>query len=280
MDSMGDPIETYLDYLQNLNRSETTITGYRYQLLRFRRWRWYDDVSVWTKGELVEYLNTHSKNKNTWGALRGFFAFHLGQLSPARELKAPREKRKRQRCLSEEQVLTLLSSLDTSTHIGVRDTAIVLLGLDTGLRSAELCRLTLDDVHLDERNLSVVVKGGQLGWGVFSDYTATALVRWLGVRKSGAGRAFFVNVLTGSKLTNSGLRVIFRRISKRCGFVVSPHDLRRTFATLSISYGAPTRVVQVAGRWSDVRMVERYTQALNAKQIAGWLPTKRLFDNE
>jgi hypothetical protein len=40
-----------------------------------------------------------------------------------------------------------------------------------------------------------------------------------------------------------------------------------TFATLSTENGAPTRLVQLAGRWKDIRMVETYTRTLQPEKI-------------
>jgi len=48
---------------------------------------------------------------------------------------------------------------------------------------------------------------------------------------------------------------------------VSPHAFRRAFACISTKAGAPSRVVQKIGRWDDIRMVERYTKALQAGKL-------------
>jgi integrase len=56
----------------------------------------------------------------------------------------------------------------------------------------------------------------------------------------------------------------------------SPHDLRRSFATLSSRLGAPSRIVQVAGRWSDLKMVEGYTQSLEASDFMPYDPVSRI----
>ena len=55
--------------------------------------------------------------------------------------------------------------------------------------------------------------------------------------------------------------------------LISPHDLRRTFATLALLNGAPTRVVQIAGGWANLNESERYSQALEAKHFAPYFPT-------
>ena len=54
---------------------------------------------------------------------------------------------------------------------------------------------------------------------------------------------------------------------------LSPHVLRRTFATLAIRNGAPTRVVQVAGGWANLSEVQRYSQAIEAQDFDGYSAT-------
>jgi integrase len=77
-------------------------------------------------------------------------------------------------------------------------------------------------------------------------------------------------------MTPGGLRANFRKYGIRSEIgALSPHDLRRTMATLLVDAGAPTRLVQELGAWSDVRMVERYTRNLKADQIEKYSPLVR-----
>ena len=96
-----------------------------------------------------------------------------------------------------------------------------------------------------------------------------------GVRPSEAQTVFtsFESHRVGQPLTAGGLRCIFRSVGKRAGLAAfSPHDLRRTFATIASLLGAPSAVLMVAGRWHDIKLVERYTQAVRAKDFARYSP--------
>ncbi len=74
-------------------------------------------------------------------------------------------------------------------------------------------------------------------------------------------------------LTPCGLRCVFRNLGAAAGLAkFSPHDLRRTFATLATERGAPSRLVQEGGRWSDIQMVERYTRTVQLSYLAKFLP--------
>lgn len=99
-------------------------------------------------------------------------------------------------------------------------------------------------------------------------------------RHSASAPTLFVSVggsTVGCALTTYGLRKIFQYIAQRVGLEkFSPHDLRRTMANLGVQFGAPTRVVQVAGRWDKIETVEDYTQAIQQRDFDPYAPVKRL----
>ena len=270
----------------SLYRAPSTRAGYVYDLHSFCVWA--EGAGVQSPGDItynlcLAYL-AHKKESGSganhlrrivW-ALRCWLAFELGPDHPARDLAPPRAPRRHQRSLTAPQLAHVLASCDTSMPVGVRDLAIMALLADSGLRSAELCRLTLEDVDLDGLRLVVQIKGGDDGAGVFSELTASYIRRWLEVRaKVARCRNLFVSVYHGKPLTPSGLKVTLRRIGQRAGLAaLSPHDFRRTFAMLATEAGAPTRVTQVGGRWSSVAMVETYTQNLAADSFRRYSPVE------
>lgn len=241
------------------------------------------DLEHLTAPELRKYIEGQG-----WGgsqqwialcAIRGFVRWKFGEMHPALLLRMKRERAGPQRTLKADQVARLLESFETLTTKGKRDLAMCTLMLDTGLRLAEVCRLQLQHLDLADRSLSVLIKGGRWGDAVFSTYTASWIQEWLGLRaeivKPGV-RQVFVSLQSGDGLSRDYVRVLVRRWGERVGIKLSPHDLRRTFATLATRNGAPTRVVQVAGRWSSIDMVERYTRALEAEDFEQYSPVARI----
>jgi len=269
-----------------LYRAPSTRAGYLYDLDNFCVWA--EGAGVQSPGQVsynlcLAYL-AHKKESGcganhlrriVW-ALRCWLEFELGPDHPARDLAPPRAPRRRQRSLTAQQLACVLASCDTSTPTGIRDLALLALLADSGLRAAEVCRLKVEDVDLAGLCLSVQIKGGDDGAGVFSELTASYVARWLEVRaKTARCRNLFTSVFHGQPLTTSGLRANLRKIGKRCGLPgLSAHDFRRTFATLATLAGAPTRVTQVGGRWSSVAMVETYTQALNVDSFRRYSPVE------
>ena len=79
--------------------------------------------------------------------------------NPFFRVKLPRPARKVVSVFSENQILRLLSVIDTSTPVGYRNYAIILTLLDTALRVSELAGITMDDLWLADGLLKVMGKG-------------------------------------------------------------------------------------------------------------------------
>jgi len=282
---MEQAILDWLNWLA-LRASPDTCAGYGWELRALVKRGGPMFASAWRTEDLTRYLAERRAAgvgaaglKHCVGALRSFFGWACASASPAGGVPYPRVARRVQRTLSAAEALAVLTSCDTSTALGRRDVAIFGVMLDSGLRVGEVCRLRLADLDLDRRVFVVVVKGGQQRFGVFSEYTRSLLSAWLALRLglvgSGVG-TLFVSV-RGRPLTRSGIMIVCRRAARRAGVAhFSPHALRRAFATLAIGFGAPTRVVQVAGRWSDVGQVERYSAALAPGAVDPYAPVARL----
>lgn len=213
-------------------------------------------------------------------AIRKYLRWAFGEQHPALRVRIRRLASEPQRALNAEQVIKLLASFDRRKVKGIRDLAICALMLDTGLRKAEVCRLSILHVDLVSQKVGVITKGGRWGTGVFSEVTKLYLSEWLSVRAELAKcEACFINTWTGGALTRDGFGTMVRRWGEKVGFKLTPHDLRRTFAVLSTRAGAPARVLQVAGRWSSLEMVEHYTARIEADDFRPWFPVAYVMGN-
>ena len=238
--------------------------------LKFRKWL---DREEW--GSSTRWL--------AYSAVREYIKWKWGKDHPALELSINRKDPGPQRTLSIQQAKMLDKYLNSrSGNKGVRDLAIYSVLMDTGLRSSELCSLDRDKIDLDNRTLTVQVKGGDWGAAIFSEITALRIIDWLQVRidHANGSKAVFVGIKgskPGTRITPSGLRVIVRRWGERAEIgPLSPHDFRRSFATISTILHAPPRMVQMAGRWSRIKEVERYTRGLQLTEFEDYLPMKEI----
>lgn len=240
--------------------------------------------------EVALWVNEHPKWTSSTrytavAALRKFYKYKWGEEHPVCRIKIKRVDPGPQRTLDKNELMDVLSSLDTTTLTGIRDLAILSLMVDTGLRASEVCNLEVARLDLKRQRLTVLVKGGGIAEKLFFDYTTACLENWLAVRYKAAtetNRYVFCSIggkNPGGKMTRSGLRYLANKLSRLSGIPhFSPHSMRRTFATLATENGAPTRVVQVAGGWKSIRMVERYTQALKQDAIKPFSPIDRIME--
>jgi len=271
------------NYLNSFDWADTTRDRYAFILGKFLA-DCPDPVDL-DPADLLSWLNAHSE----WGSstrvlalsvIKGFISWRYGSQHPALIVKLKRRKSKIQRSLDLEQVGRLLASFDTSKPKGRRDLAMAALFLDAGLRVSELARLDLRDLDLVRCHLDVIVKGGDWGRGVFSENTANFIFSWLADREQiAAAGVFAVFVSThrnaGHPMKRASIGRLVGSWAEICDLtVLSPHDFRRTFATLSTRFGAPARVVQEAGRWRSPEMVERYTPAITSEDFRSYFPVK------
>lgn len=234
------------------------------------------DLSTLTAIQLKAWLDRHT----TWGtnmrwqayaAIRSYMRYQYGNHHPALALRIRREETPRQRSLTRDQITDLFNHFDT-TPKGIRDRAILALALDAGLRCSEICCAELRHLDLHNQTGSCRIKGGKQGDYIFSEQTGIYLAEWITIRQkiNPSSPTLFCNIRTGKRLTTSGLKAIIKKWGKNINLTLSPHDLRRTFATLSIQSGAPTRLVQVAGRWQSIGMVLRYTRGIELQSFRPW----------
>jgi integrase len=266
------------EFLASYPYSEATKDAYRRVFARLLAGR---DLGGLTAAGLVELVQSqgwgNSQQCLALAACRKFLCWRYGQSHAALSARIKSQRPKHQRVLTPEKALELLMWFDASKAKGARDLALAATLLDTGLRVSEVCRLQLADTDLDRRVLQVVVKGGQWGIGVFSDQTAEYISAWLALRRAKLGEgALFVSTRSGCHLTREGLQSIVKQWGRAIGIKLSPHDFRRSYATIATVFGAPSRLIQLGGRWSSIGMVERYTQSVSPEAIRPYLPVKNL----
>jgi len=311
-------VPSFLEAQRQAGLAENTVQAYGWQLRRLVAWL--------REREIVDVVDVDRGALREWGAslwdgwsaasvkvavcaARSFFAWCVDERliasNPAETLKIPRVPNRAQRTVSRSEVRTLLDACDVQTRKGVRDAALVNLLVDTGLRAGEVCRVELATVDLHAQHLFVDIKGGRREKVRFATSATQALARWLPARAeyvqtriaagdAAAGDVETLFVSLGGKkpcrpLTVSGLRCILRKLGASAGLSarLCTHAFRRGFAVIATELGAPTRVVQDAGRWEDMDMVQQYTLGMRRGLLYestedrpnGWSPADHIYDD-
>jgi site-specific recombinase XerD len=141
-----------------------------------------------------------------------------------------------------------------------RDTAMIMLLLDTGARRAELVDLKLAHVDLDLDVLLVLGKGRRERALPFGHKAGAALDRYLRARARHKDAALpWLWLGLQSRLTRWGLVQMLRRRGEQAGLPgLHPHQLRHTFAHQWLAEGGgETDLMRLAG-WKSRAMLQRY----------------------
>lgn len=177
----------------------------------------------------------------------------------------------------------ILTAIDRSTPIGVRDTAIILLGFASALRGGELVTLNLADIEPKPTGLLITIrksKTDQEGCGqtvavARGSHAATdpvaALDAWLTLRGHHPGRLFtriWDSYISGEELGNNVVARMLRQRAVNAGLDgtrITAHSLRAGHATTAALAGVPLTRIAAQTRHKDLGvLVNRYIRPLEA----------------
>jgi integrase/recombinase XerC len=167
---------------------------------------------------------------------------------------------------------------------GTRDTAILRLLYDLGLRRGEAVNLDLADFNVDAGTVSVIGKGRtERETLTLPKATRQALRAWLSVRGSEPGPLFtnFDRAGKGQRLTGRSVERIVKRLGQEAGVAARPHGLRHAAITeaLDLTRG-DVRAVQRFSRHRDLKTLTIYDDNRRdmggevAKLVANSIPTR------
>ncbi len=178
------------------------------------------------------------------------------ELSPAtglRALRRPKVPVKIIEPVADEELRRLLAAAT------VRDRAILLLLLDTGLRVSELAGVTLRDLRPDG-TLKVMGKGSRERIVPVGATARKAIIRYLAIRGPGDPEAPLFLSRGDGGLGVRGIAQALRRLKTRLGITnrCSPHSFRHTFARSYLVNGGDLFTLQRILGHSTLDMVKRY----------------------
>lgn len=235
----------------------------------------------------IANLHTTLSSFWTWAVAESYADHHL-----MREVDTPHPATAIIQPFSREEVQALLKSVEFTTPwttcprirssrppaIVRRDRALILFLLDTGVRAAELCALTIGDVDLKSGS-AVVVGKSRLNAGQgkrrvvqFGNQTRKALWEYTihrdppssplpppPGRGPGWGLGPFFTTSDGRPLDRRHLATHLRRLGARAGISnVHPHRFRHTFAITYLRNGGDVFTLQQLLGHSSLDICRRY----------------------
>jgi integrase/recombinase XerC len=169
----------------------------------------------------------------------------------------------------------MLAASEKSPAKAARDTAIIRLMFDLGLRRGEVVGLDLEDVDPSGRRLWVLGKGrAQKEARTLPVQTLEAIDRWLALRRNVARDdepALFVNTArfkAGRRVTGGGLYRVIRSLGDLAGVRARPHGLRHASITAALdTSNGDLRAAQAHARHTNPQTTMRYDD--NRQDLAG-----------
>ena len=242
-----------------------------------------DVTRAQARGWLAHVTRTRSASTaRTWLAgVRHFFRFAAAEdeipADPTTGIRGPAAGEPVTEVLTVDQLRALLAACAGRSYTARRDTAIVRLFADGGLRLAELAGLTVADVDLRERMVYVRGKGTRrsgprhraIPVGV---RTMQALDRYLRERRQhpwASKDALWLGDRGRGPVTADGIKRALGRRAATAGIPgLHPHMLRHTWADQFRKAGGSEGDLMVLGGWRNRQMLDRYGKAAAADRAA------------
>jgi site-specific recombinase XerD len=288
--SIGDitgMVASFRRHLRAENKAAQTIQSYSYgaeQLAAFLEARGMptDVASIHREhieaflAELLERRSPATANTRYRG-LQAFFGWltEEGEIAanPMARMRPPAIPEQPVPVPSADEVRRLLATCAGNTFEDRRDTAIIRLFVDSGLRLSELANLRLEsddgsDVDLDGGIARVVGKGSRMRVASFGARTTKAIDRYLRVRAQSPERDLpWLWLGLRGRITPSGIRQMVWRRSTEAGIQrLHPHQLRHHFAQAWLAAGGgETDLMELAG-WRTRTMLSRYASSTRAER--------------
>jgi site-specific recombinase XerD len=190
--------------------------------------------------------------------------------SPMQGMKPPKIPQEVLIPYTREQIQSMLYLCDHSGHFtGIRNKAMILIYLSSGLRKKEMSKIQLQDVNIVQCTIKVMGKGSKGRIVGFGKSAKSALMEYSKVRKERAieGNTYLWITEEGKPLGYWGTGLAIYNLKIRAGINVksSTHALRHSFATQSLRNNASLKHVQSLMGHSTPTMTLRYAKTVDSE---------------
>lgn len=192
--------------------------------------------------------------------------------SPIRKGDYMKVERRTLEFVSDEDFHKLLRNLDTSKFSEYRDSVVIQLLLDTGMRIGECLLIQVSDLNLPKRCICLPAENtkGKKGRHVFfSDKMATRLQRWIKYKDRYRDSDFLFCTNKGNFLEVNNFEKNVRKYAKRVGLKdIHPHVFRNNFAKRFLMNGGDIYTLSKILGHSSVTVTEQAYLDLSRDDLA------------
>lgn len=272
--NIGPLRESFLRHLSAENKSTSTLLTYGKAVEQFAdfaaRSGMPADVGSLTREHVEAFLIDLRANgwkpasvANRYRSLQQFFKWLAAEgeirQSPMGNMKPPAVPEEPPTILRPAELKALLATCDGTDFEDRRDSAILRLFLDSGIRRAEIGGLRVDDVDFEHKIVVVLGKGRRPRAVPFGRKTSQALDRYLRSRSRHPHVSEeWLWIGKQGRLNESGIAQVVKRRATQAGLKVHPHLFRHTWAHEMLADGMQEGDLMRLAGWRSRQMVGRY----------------------
>lgn len=252
-----------------------TLKAYQYQLGRFVKFCLEAKEKDTTQQIRLFLLKLRETNNSIsvsdyYKSIKRFFNWlveeGLIEKSPMQNIKPPKKEGKIIRPFSQQDIDNLLLLCPSNRFLDLRNKAIILMFLDTGLRLSELAGIQIKDVDFDRETIKVMGKGARERVVRIGKTTQKALLRYLLNRQDDYPCLWVTE--ERRPLSVAGVQVAIKKLCYRAGITdakCGPHTFRHTFGTQALRNKADIREVQSLLGHSTLKTTLTYVQTVQSE---------------
>lgn len=191
--------------------------------------------------------------------------------NPMKQTEPPNVPEKIIPLLTDDEHARVLAVCKGRDFVSRRDTAIVLLFIDTGLRVSELAGLNVADINLQTRQFAVRGKGSKVRLVGFGNSAGLALARYLKMRadRPHAGSpALWLSSRRRMPMRADGIKNMLSRRGRQAGLSgpLHAHRFRHDFSHRWQDAGGSEHGLMLIAGWSSTKMPRHYGKQAAAKR--------------
>ena len=279
-DNFLDALENYLKIKEFGHLSPLTLSSKRLTIVSFMNYLGDNNVKDFqhcTQKNVTGYLTSLANLSSSTISGRTFILRHFLNylndknliLFSGNELFPVIFTNKRERILSFysiSEIRRIVSAIDRSTPYGKRDFIVVLLAAELGIRSGDILRLKMSDIHWERDTIEFV----QYKTKIFNQLPLLENIKYALIDYLKNGRPesplkyIFIGIRNGGKpLTNTSIHQIVSKYFRKAGIDIAkrkhgPHAMRHSLASSMLHDNTPMYVIKEVLGHSSINTTRFY----------------------
>ena len=246
--------------------SGDTLSTYAYRLnifLELSSGLSRDNIREYLKKLIEKGLSPSTRNAY-YRALHSFFSWVKEEYNlenhPMMNINPPKIPKRFPSSFAVNELNRLFILTGGNTFLEIRNRALVLVFLDTGLRLTEMSRLKKEQVDILTGVFHVIGKGDKERAVRIGKATRKALNKYLS-RRTDSLPDLWVSE-ERKPLTRAGIKVTIVKLCRRAGVKGGPHKIRHTFAVNFLRNGGDLKTLQLNMGHSNIKTTDIYLQSI------------------